>query len=94
MILVLPDSRLHAVDQIWQCTTSILCIDTPTTSVLDRRDKRLTFLVRFNHVSLVADVVGFSRHSLSDMKSLFLVVSQALFVDGMPFEGDGPHSFC
>ena len=46
-----------------------------TTSVLDRRGTQLTFLVRPVHVSLLADLVSFLRHSLSDMwKTWFLVV--------------------
>ena len=40
-------------------------------SVLDRRDKRLTYLIRRIHVGLVDDVAGLSRHSLSDLKIHF-----------------------
>ena len=44
------------------------CTDTPTTSVEDRHGKHPTFLVMLDHVGLVADMVGFSLHSLSDVK--------------------------
>ena len=40
-----------------------------TTSALDRCGMCLTFLVRRLHVDQLADVVGFSCHSLSDVKN-------------------------